>query len=211
MEAQTRELARLKCGTKSLYYFIIILSQKSWLFVIIFEGANSRMENDQEKDFNSFYMEYFPKIFKYTFFLLGNHEEAEQLTQETFTKLIDYFLSNTSIKSHKAIAYRIAGNSCVDYLRRKKKTKEILNQISAMNSSQDDPDHKILKEKRIGLIRKALLNLPSRDQKCLFLYQEGFSYREIAETMKIKKTSTGKILSRATEKLAGQIRKGEKS
>jgi RNA polymerase sigma-70 factor (ECF subfamily) len=175
----------------------------------MFKGDNSGVETDKEKNFDSFYRENFSRIFKYTYYMTGNHEEAEQLTQETFTKLFDYFSSNTHIKSRKALVYRIASNSCVDYLRRKRKTKEILNQMNDANSSRGDPSQKILKEQRISIIRKALLKLPSRDQKCLLLYQEGFAYSEIAEAMKIKKTSIGKILSRATEKLASQIRKGE--
>lgn len=168
------------------------------------------METDRENNFDFFYRENFPRIFKYTYTMTGNHEEAEQLTQETFTKLFNYFLSNTHIRSRKALAYRIASNSCVDYLRRKRKTKEIMNRMNAVNSAQDDPSQKILKEQRINIIRKALLKLHPRDQKCLLLYQDGLTYSEIAEVMNIKKTSIGKILSRATEKLASQIRIGEK-
>lgn len=168
------------------------------------------METDRDKNFNSFYKSYFHIIFRYSYYLIGNHEEAEQLTQETFTKLFGYFLSDTPIKSHKALAYFIAGNLCVDYIRRKRKLKEIMNKMDNANCSQDDFGQKMLKELRIRLIRNALLKLPPRDQKCLLLYQEGFAYSEIAEVLKIKKTSIGKILSRATEKLADQIIKGEK-
>ncbi len=168
------------------------------------------METDKENNFDFFYKEYFLRIFKYTYYRTGNHEEAEQLTQETFTKLFDYLLSNTPIRSRKALAYRIASNSCVDYLRRKRKTKEIMNRMNSVNNAQDDPSQRILKEQRISIIRKALIKLPLRDQSCLLLYQDGLTYSEIAEVLKIKKTSIGKILSRATEKLASQIRIGEK-
>jgi RNA polymerase sigma-70 factor (ECF subfamily) len=205
-----KALTGSQCGTKSLFLFIMILSQKRFLFVIIFEGDNIGVETDRNKNFNSFYKSYFRKIFRYCYYLIGNYEEAEQLTQETFIKLFGYFLSDTPIKSHKALAYLIASNSCVDHLRRKRRFKEIMNKMNNVNSSQDDPSQKILKEQKISLVRQALLKLPSRDQKCLILYQEGFAYSEIAEVMKIKKTSIGKILSRATEKLADQIRKGEK-
>lgn len=173
------------------------------------KGA-SREKESLEIIFNHLYKQYFPLIYRYSYRLVGNLEEARQFTQQTFTKLYDYLTSKQIIKKPKAFIYRIATNICYDYLRKKRKINEVIKNSALMDSPQSNPDEELAKRERIELIRSALLKLPSKDQKCLILYQEGFSYAEIAQVIRLKKTSVGKILSRATEKLA-LILKKEKS
>lgn len=159
--------------------------------------------------FSYLYTQYFQIIYKYIYRMIGNKDEAEQFTQQTFTKLYSFLISNLSIKNPKAFIYRIANNTCFDYLRKKRKIKEVENKGFLIREYPHNPDKEIEKRQREELIRDALLKLPAREQKCIHLYLEGFSYSEIADIIKIKKTSVGKILSRATEKLASVIKKGE--
>ncbi len=173
------------------------------------ETKASRQES-LEKAFDYFYREYFPAIYRYAFRLVGDFEESGQLAQQTFTKLLGVYTSNSTIENPKALVYRIATNLCFDYLRKKRVVNEAMNNGVLYHNRQNNLDEEFIKKQRSETVRKALLNLSKRDQECLLLYQEGFSYAEIAETMKIKKTSVGKLLSRATEKLARIIKTGER-
>jgi RNA polymerase sigma factor (sigma-70 family) len=50
--------------------------------------------------------------------------------------------------------------------------------------------------------------LPPRDRVILTLYKNGIPCREIAEIIKVKKNSVGKILARSIEKLSEIIKQG---
>jgi RNA polymerase sigma factor (sigma-70 family) len=54
--------------------------------------------------------------------------------------------------------------------------------------------------------RDALGQLSERDQTLVLLYQDRLSYAEMAEILGIKPTSIGKLLQRAIERLAAQLK-----
>ena len=168
------------------------------------------MKSELNKEFNSFYEEYFPNIFRYVSRFIGNYQEAEQITQQVFVNLYEYLKTNSEIEYPKAYVYRIAHNICINFLKRKKKSDEIITGSDALSYSNSSDYDQAVKEQRTISVRDAILKLPRRDQKCIFLYQEGFSYAEIAHSTGIKQTAISKTLSRAIERLSRQIKNGEK-
>jgi RNA polymerase sigma-70 factor (ECF subfamily) len=168
-----------------------------------------RDKKDFDSDFINLYKWLFPGIYRFVFRLIGNEAEAEQISQQTFTKLYSYFKSNYSIKIQKALVYRIAHQLCIDVLRERKLEIKINKSERFKNQTIVNPQDNYIRNQQISIIRNALQKLASRDQRCVLLYQEGYSYAEIAEISKINKNSVGQILSRATNKLAQIIKKGE--
>ena len=162
-------------------------------------------------DFEKTYQKHYSGVFRYVYRLIGIREEAEQISQQAFTKMYIYSRNGNSVQSAKALIYRIAGNICLDVLRKKTKEKHTMLKRWVQPHEPIPPSEITVREQQLTRIRWALALLPSRDQKCLLLYQEGFSYQEIAAICRMNKNSVGKVLSRATHKLAGIIREGEKS
>jgi len=163
-----------------------------------------------ESQFNDYYKEYFSRIYRYTYRLTGNNEEAEQLTQQTFASLYGYFLSKSKTINARPLLFRIATNACFNYLSKKKKNEEVLNKMSASDSSQDNPLQETINSQRKELIQKGLAQLKRRDRLCILLYLEGLSYSEISHIIKVNKITVGKVLLRAIERLALQIKKGDR-
>jgi RNA polymerase sigma-70 factor, ECF subfamily len=164
-----------------------------------------------ESIFNRLYLEYFPLIYSYSYRIVGNHEDARQSSQQVFTRFYEYLISGRAIREPRALIYRIATNLCYDHLRKKRRVQEAMKSEIAGDICNPDFDEEIEKKERAELVRNALLSLSPRDQRCLLLYQEGFSYAEISSLAKVKKSSVGKVLARATEKLARMIKNGEAS
>ena len=163
-----------------------------------------------ETVFEPAYKELYPMIYCYVYRFIGNQEEARQMTQQTFANFYEYICGNSSVKNPKALVYRIAGNICCDYLRRKRRSR-ITNHDDIFHlKTASQPEEELLKKEKKAVFQKALSQLSSRDQQCLLLYYEGFSYREIAECTKIKKTSVGKVLARAIEKIIRIVNNGDK-
>ena len=165
---------------------------------------------DFESVFNPLYERLYPGIYRYVYRIVGNQEEANQIAQQTFTNFYGYLCVRSSVNNAKALVFRIANNICCDYLRKKMRTENLPSEDLLSRNTSGQPEEELLKKERNEVFRRALKTLSSRDQQCLLLYQEGFSYTEIAACMRIKQNSVGKVLSRATEKLVRIIKNGDK-
>ena len=84
------------------------------------QGLVRRAQQHDQEAFAELYEEYFDKVYRYVALRIGNQVEAEDLTQQVFTKVL------RSISSFKwrnipfgAWLFRIAHNQVVDYLRKK--------------------------------------------------------------------------------------------
>lgn len=160
--------------------------------------------------FDLFYRENYPRIYRYTFRLVGNSEEAEQLTQDSFKNLYAVFADGTRVTDVKALAYRIAHNACMNFIKRDEKLKNILSQKTCLpRLSAPSAEDVLIAKQRLELLRQAILSLSKRDQQCLLLYWEGYSYKEIAEIVQIRRTSIGKVLARAVSTLSGTCVQGD--
>ena len=78
------------------------------------------MDNMSKPDITELYNLYSDNVFKYVFYMVHDLHIAEDLTQETFIKVLrhlDTFQFQASIQTW---VYQIARNTTLDYLRRKK-------------------------------------------------------------------------------------------
>lgn len=62
-------------------------------------------------------------IFNYCYHMVGNYDEAEDCTQETFLKAYRYLSTYKPDKPFKPWLYRIAYNQCMNQLRKRKLTR----------------------------------------------------------------------------------------
>ncbi len=169
-----------------------------------------KQSNRFESEFNPVYEKNYPGIYRYIFRIIGNHEEANQIAQQTFMNFYRYLCRQPSINNSKAMVYKIANNICCDYIRKKNRSKNVSNADLVSQNTVATPENELLKHEKNQAFRNGLKKLSSKDQQCMLLYHEGFSYAEISTCLRIKKNSVGKVLSRAIERLVRIIKNGEK-
>lgn len=155
------------------------------------------------------YREYYAKIYRYAFRFTGDQYEAEDVTQETFIKLDD-FLSrmhpDDTVPGYiGAWLYRVTSNLCCNLVKRRSKYRDILTGMEKNHKSAPDVESQYIEAEKQQHVRTALARLSNRDRVLLMLYQDGMSYAEMAEVIKVKKTSIGKLLSRAVERCSRHI------
>jgi RNA polymerase sigma factor (sigma-70 family) len=75
---------------------------------------------------------------------------------------------------------------------------------------EDEVAREFGKAEEIGLVRSALGRLPPRDRVLLTFFQDDFTYEEISRQTGIRKSSVGKLLSRAVKRLARELKQGER-
>lgn len=157
-------------------------------------------------DFEKIYHKNFNQIYGFCYRILGDTESAKDITQETFFKLFDKMQTNGKLENYSAWLYRVAINTCKDYLRKKKNYQRVFKSLQYEHHCENNLDEEYIRGEKIAKIRSALSKLPTRDQMLIQLNQDGLSYAEIASALQIKKTSVGKLLSRAIQKCANIVR-----
>jgi RNA polymerase sigma factor (sigma-70 family) len=115
--------------------------------------------------------------------ILGNHEDADDVAQETFVtcwQKLDYFREDANFFTW---LYRISVNAALGHLRRQK-VKQLVN-IDSVNSPFEDEDMRsdgeLLETERTTAIEAAIQALPPQ-QRIVFCmrYYDGLKYEEIS-------------------------------
>lgn len=132
--------------------------------------------------FNEIVLENHEKIYRLFRKMVDTHEEADDLTQDTFVKAYKNFPKFRFQSSPYTWIYRIAVNTGINYLK-KKKTIQFLRLENTENIQSDDrQNHQGMWNNPI--LRKAIFKLPSKQQMVIILrsYQE-LPFKEIAKIM----------------------------
>lgn len=148
-------------------------------------------KNGDEVAFRQLLQRHQSKIYSYIYSMVGNGEIANDIFQETFTKVITK-MDDTYNEQGKWIAWvmRIAHNATIDYIRKRKRFVDV--------NSNDDPDYDFydrvtdedfvdaqetmeFEQDKSSLMRH-IANLPKEQREVVMLrhYYE-MSFKEIAE------------------------------
>lgn len=141
---------------------------------------------------------YVKRIYRFVFFKVGTHENAEDLTSDVFLKAWQYLIGTENekaeIKSFSGLLYKIARNSIVDFYRKNISKNEVgiseEMEIGDKGKWCADLGNKIESERIIKAIKK----LKQEYQEILTLkYVDELDISEIAEI-----TGKGRIAVRVT-------------
>jgi RNA polymerase sigma-70 factor (family 1) len=132
--------------------------------------------------FDSLFNKYSNKLYRFSFSLLKNAEDAEEIVQETFYRVWKRRGQIDITKSFKAYLFTISHNLIIDRLREKLKEKEY--RESLLENFEETEPEKINEQDFVQLteaIRVAVEELPSKRKEIYKLSREqGLSNREIA-------------------------------
>jgi len=150
-------------------------------------------------------------------FLLDHHD-AEEVAQDVFC---DVFQSIQTFREKSRLStwvYRIAVNRSMDALRKQGRQKRggLWKRISGMDSNDEEahfkapehhnPDQILSVKENLGLVQKALRQLPEKQQKAFVLKQvEGFSQKEIAGILGVTESAVESLMTRARQQLRKKL------
>lgn len=155
------------------------------------------------------------KAYNLAFRICGNHEEAEEIAQDSFLKAYKS-LSGFKMKSSFATwLYRIVYNTAISQVRIKKKGILSLEDFPAdatdfigSNTSEEEAE----KEYRTSLVNFALQKINEEERSLISLYYyDDMSIEEISDVTGISKSNVKVRLFRARQKMLEIIEKVEKN
>ncbi len=147
------------------------------------------------------------KIYNFVYGLLGNTEDAKDVTQEAFIKVFEALPRIEKELNFSAYLYRTAHNLAIDELKSKKRFTSPEAFDVEDTSIYVDPERAALLKEQQAKTRNAVADLSEGFRAVLALRElQELSYDEIASVLQIPKNSVGVILSRARLKLKGAFR-----
>ena len=124
--------------------------------------------------------------------MCGDTHLAEDMSQEAFLRAWKNLHSYMPTHPFKNWLLRIATNATLDVIRRERETVPL--EEDSLSTTELNPEHALSQKETSLRVQQAVLDLPPASRAVLVLREyEGFSYKEIAETLKIP---LGTVMSR---------------
>jgi len=150
------------------------------------------------------------QVFSLAYRMTGNPSDAEDLCQEIFLQVMRKIGSFEGRSSFSTWLYRVAMNRSRDYLRRKKRSPELLSH-EGNPPERHDPhiatsgglESVAISSEAQRLVQEALMELPVSLRAPLVLHElEGMQYHEVASLLKLPVGTVKSRIFRARIKLA---------
>jgi RNA polymerase sigma-70 factor (ECF subfamily) len=132
-------------------------------------------------------------VYRFALALLHRHEDAEDVVQETFVKLLVHVGAEGPETNLRGWLFTVAANACRDRLRRRARWLPWSTDADRAVAPSELPDA----DGRRDAARHALRQLSRRDRLLVALRAQGLSYRDIAEAAHVRPSSVGRLLARA--------------
>lgn len=160
-----------------------------------------------EQSFEQAFQDYQAGLYGYLLRMIGNPDDAYDLALASFEKAYRAWSRAPAGDELKPWLYRIATNTCLDELRRRKLVRWLsldgfLGLFHPSQVAPENPEREAVRSEQSELVRTALEQLPERYRACLVLREcEGLSCEEIGEVLGMTRGSVKITLFRARERL----------
>lgn len=169
------------------------------------ENTLYQVTQGDEAAFEKLYNYYKTPALRFSMSLLKDEEEAENMTQDVFLKI---WIKRSHIKPDQnftSYLFTCLRNMAFDHFKKMEKN-EVLrkNYMDAMQLASEDEREE--KERRIHMLQAAVESLSLKRKQILKLnIEEGKSYQEIAEFLRISKNTVKNQLVKAKQILREKV------
>ena len=179
-----------------------------------------KVRNGDKQAFSEIVELYKHRVFQVCYRMLGNRQEAEDISQEAFMRAyihLDRFQMNRKFSTW---IYRIATNLCIDRIRKKKPDYYLdaeisgsdgLTMYSQVAASTPLPEDEAEKNEIQNRIYKEIRNLSEKYRAVIVLkYMEELSLQEISEILELPLGTVKTRIHRGREALRKQLKQAER-
>lgn len=157
-------------------------------------------KNGDTDAFDVIYASYYKPIYYYINKMVNDKTLADDLTQETLIKVLGGLKDADEEKNLSPWIFRIAHNTCVDYLRKNRVNFELIDNINCYDTETNSPEYHFLNKEKQNKIKEVLLRISGKYQTALLLRDfNDLSYREIASLLKLNESTVKTLIHRARQ------------
>ncbi|HET8656706.1 MAG TPA: sigma-70 family RNA polymerase sigma factor [Longimicrobiaceae bacterium] len=150
-------------------------------------------------DFDSLFRRLYPQLFRYLHRLTGSADAADDLAQESFSRLLGRSMPDDDARRW---LFTVATNLARDAARQTSNRRRLLSLVAAERPDRVVPDDTVVRRESVEAVRAALDGIPARDRAMLLMREEGLRYQEIAQAVGVAPGSVGTLIARAAKKFA---------
>jgi RNA polymerase sigma-70 factor, ECF subfamily len=180
------------------------------------QDLESVIESAQGQDteaLGEIYRRYVRRVFGLCRYMLDSRESAEDATSEVFLKLQRSIASYDGTVPFPRWLLRVAGNQCIDVLRRRKRGRQVFVEVedvaAVVEGPEPSPLSSIISSEDRAQVRDAIASLPENYRVPLVLrYYGDLSYDEIGQQLGIEKNHVATLLFRAKQALRRKLAHG---
>lgn len=156
-------------------------------------------------DFGLIYQEYIQSIYKYIYSRVGNQQDAEDLTSQTFTSALQSLHKYRNQGYFSAWLFTIARNKVRDFYRNNKHEIDVEN-IDNLNRYAEDIHAQVERSLDVERLSRLVRGLKEEEQELIRLrYLAELPFAEIARVVGKKEDAVKKALYRLLDRLEGQM------
>lgn len=178
----------------------------------------TRAKKGDEKAFAGLMNRYRDSLYFMLLKMVGNPSDAEDLTIESFGKAFRNLEQYTPEFAFSTWLFKIATNSCIDFIRKKQLSPSAIDQIHEdldsitvnLQSDLPDPEEALINDQKIAVLRGNINRLKPQYRRLIEMrYFKEYSYEEIASELKLPIGTVKAQLFRAKSLLYNILTKSE--
>lgn len=170
--------------------------------------------NGNVNEFEKLVTAYEKNVYNLALRLVGDPEDAADMTQETFIKAYRALGSFRGDSKFSAWLYRIVSNVCLDFLRSRSRRKQVSLSVEdedgeafmELPDMSGNPEEQLMKKLSMEAVRSGLEQLPPQQRQILVLRElGGLSYAELAQTLGLEEGTVKSRIFRARKRLCALL------
>ena len=172
------------------------------------EGVIERAQGHDAEALGEIYHRYVRRVFGLCRYMLNSRESAEDATSEVFLKLQRSIESYNGSIPFPRWLLRVAGNQCIDALRRRKRGLQQIVEVEDIEAATSEPSPlgAVLSTEERAQVRDAVARLPENYRVPLVLrYYGELSYDEISQQLGLHKNYVAGLIFRAKQELRRKL------
>ncbi len=177
-------------------YAVAPVSEATWV---------SRAKDGDQAAFEVIFQQYERQIYGFIYRMMGNPEDANDLTQECFIRAYKALAQTSDDLNVSAWLHRIASNACLDVLRRRQRIRWLpweshKHEQLLHGKPIDDPERRAISNETQASVQRVLNQMSPRNRMALILREyEGMSCEDIGRIMGLSRSAVKSVLFRGRE------------
>jgi RNA polymerase sigma-70 factor (ECF subfamily) len=176
-------------------YLLMTSEEAAWI---------ARAKAGDQAAFAAIFTRYERRIYSFIYRMLGDPDDAYDLTQDTFLKAYRALGKTDDELNVNAWLHRIAANACMDLLRRRQRVRwlpwETAKHDRPSARAEDDPERTLLGGETQTAVQRVLAAMSPRNRQAMILREyEGLSCEDIGEVMGVSRSAVKSMLFRGRE------------
>jgi RNA polymerase sigma-70 factor, ECF subfamily len=165
----------------------------------------ARAKAGDQEAFEAIFQLYERQIYGFIYRMMGNAEDANDLTQECFIRAYKALSQTNEDLNISAWLHRIASNACLDVLRRRQRIRWLpweshKHEHLLHGKPMDEPESNALRSETQMTVQQVISQMSPRNRMALILREyEGMSCEDIGQIMGLSRSAVKSVLFRGRE------------